>query len=546
VSYLDLAAERLEHQAKGSRLPWHGDPVGFARDCIDWPTGTGLADYQAGVLQDLVDHRREAVRSLHGAGKTTTSALGILWFAVTRDHAGIDWKAPITAGAWRQLSRYLWPELHLWARRLRWDVIGRGPFSERTELLQLSLSLRHGQAFAVASSDPGLIEGAHAESLLFVFDESKSITPDVFDAAEGALGGPGEVFVLACSTPGEPSGRFYEIHSRKAGLEDWHCRHITLAEVMAAGRLSETWAAQRARQWGEHSAIYQNRVLGEFAAADEDAVIPLAWVEAANERWAGWQGQEFGSVTHLGVDVARSGADKTVLALRHGDVVSELRRYTLSDTMQTTGYVAAVLRANPQARPVVDVIGIGAGVVDRLREQGFKQTVAFNASERSTRKDRSGELEFLNARSAAWWSLREALDPAYGPVLALPPEDDLIGDLTAPHYSVTSSGRLQVESKDDIRKRLGRSTDCGDAVVQACFGQTVGQGAMFMEYWRGEKDRQDVVKAAAVHQRVEDKPVPKPWCKHRWQKWPNGECCVLCGGWRAPEQNQTGAPLGVS
>lgn len=468
MSFFDVAADRLDAKFKGSRLPWHDDPAGFARDCIKWPNGQSLAPYQAEVLDDLVRYHREAVRSLHGAGKTTTEALALLWFAVTRDAAGIDWKAPITAGAWRQLERYLMPEIHLWARRLRWDLVGREPFSERTELLALSLNLRHGSAFAVASSDPGLIEGAHAESLFFAFDESKSIEPAIFDAAEGALGGPGEAFALACSTPGEPSGRFHEIHTHRPGLEDWHTRHVTLDDAIGAGRVSESWAAQRGKQWGEGSAIYQNRVLGEFAAADEDSIVPLAWVEAATERWQQLQaaGVEFGKVTHLGVDVARSGADATVLALRCGDVVSELRKYPMGDTMVTTGHVVQVLRAHPKCEPIVDVIGVGGGVVDRLREQGFR-TTAFNASAKANRKDRSGELEFLNARAGAWWHLRELLDPAYGATVALPPDDELIGDLTAPHYAITSSGKIQVESKDEIRKRLGRSPDAGDAVVQA-------------------------------------------------------------------------------
>ena len=543
MSFLGRAADRLDAKAKGSRLPWHDDPARFARECVRWPAGTSLADYQAAVLDEPVKHRRVAVRSLHGAGKTTTEALAALWFAVTRDFAGVDWKAPLTAGAWRQLERYLWPEIHLWARRLRWDLIGRGPFSERSELLALSLNLRHGSAFAVASSDPGLIEGAHAESLLFGFDESKSIAPDIWDAAEGALAGPGEVFALATSTPGEPSGRFFEIHARRPGLEDWRPRHVTLADALAAGRVSDGWAVQRARQWGEGSAIYQNRVLGEFAASDEDSIIPLAWVEAAAERWRAWReaDADFGDVTHVGVDVARSGTDKTVLALRHGDVISELRRYQLSDTMQTTGYVAAVLRAHPQARAVVDVIGVGAGVVDRLREQGFRQTVPFNASERSTRKDRSGELEFLNARSAAWWSLREALDPAYGPVLALPDDDDLIGDLTAPHYSVTSAGKIQVESKDEIRKRLGRSTDSGDAVVQACFGHVLGQGAVWLAYWRGEVAARAAA-APATDPRLAHLPRFEAMSDRGTCQCPPGVrrffggVCVSCGGTPPPKE----------
>jgi hypothetical protein len=119
----------------------------------------------------------------------------------------------------------------------------------------------------------------------------------------------------------------------------------------------------------------------------------------------------------------------------------------------------------------VDVIGIGAGVVDRLREQRMA-VEPFNAAEGTTRKDSSGELGFSNVRSQAWWELRELLDPAGGEPVALPPDDMLTGDLTAPHWRVLSGGRIQIESKDDIRKRLGRSTDSGDAVVQAFWSRS--------------------------------------------------------------------------
>ena len=207
-------------------------------------------------------------RSPHGAGKTSTAALTVLWFAVTRDAAGIDWKAVTTAGAWRQLLKYLWPEIHLWARRIRWDVVGRAPFSQ-AESLDLSLKLDHGEAFAAASDNPALIEGAHAKSVLLILDEAKAISPAVFDAVEGAMSGTGEVFALATSTPAEPSGRFYDIHARKPGLEDWQSRHVTLEAAMAAGRISKGWAAQRLAQWGADSALYANRVLGEFASSDE-------------------------------------------------------------------------------------------------------------------------------------------------------------------------------------------------------------------------------------------------------------------------------------
>jgi hypothetical protein len=101
-----------------------------------------------------------------------------------------------------------------------------------------------------------------------------------------------------------------------------------------------------------------------------------------------------------------------------------------------------------------------------LRERGY-DIRAFNASERSALLDRSGELGFLNRRSAAWWTLRELLDPVTETELAIPPDELLAGDLVSPTWRTTSAGRIQVEGKDGIRKRLGRSTDHGDAVVQA-------------------------------------------------------------------------------
>jgi hypothetical protein len=160
------------------------------------------------------------------------------------------------------------------------------------------------------------------------------------------------------------------------------------------------------------------------------------------------------------------------MANRHGHTVTELRVTSKEDTMQTTGRVIGIVNAIPDdILPVVDVIGIGAGVVDRLREQG-RTVEAFNASEGTRRKDVTGELGFVNCRSAAWWGLREQLDPSRGSALALPPSDELTGDLTAPHWRVLSGGKIQVESKDDIHKRLGRSTDHGDAVVEAFWPQS--------------------------------------------------------------------------
>ena len=462
--------QRLRASKVGAKFKrtYRDDPAGFVRDCFVWPIDEGPADYQLEILSTLVEQKRIAVRSPHGVGKTSLAAWVILWFALTRDGSDGDWKIVSTASAWRQLKNYLWPEVHKWARRLKWSKILRSAFSS-SELLQLSLKLSTGEAFAVASSDANLIEGAHADSLLYLFDESKSIPDGVFDSAEGALAA-GDCYALAISTPGEPVGRFYGIHSRKPGLESWSVRHVTLEEAIAAGRISRTWAEDKKLLWGESSAIFQNRVLGEFHTSDADGVIPLSWIEAANERWEIWhESKEWLPFTAVGVDVGRStDGDKTLLALRHGDVITELQRFAVADTMISAGHVASILKARG-GYGMIDLIGIGAGVYDRLREQGL-EVKPFNAGASAEgMKDRSEELEFLNLRAAAWWRFRELLDPAFGSTVCLPPDDRLLGDLCAPHWRVTSSGKVQIESKDEIRKRLGRSTDDGDAVVMSFF-----------------------------------------------------------------------------
>lgn len=216
-------------------------------------------------------------------------AVSVLWFALTRDACSADWKIITTAGTHDQLKRFLWPEVHKWSNLLLWDKIGRGQFHEKTELLDMSLKLQYGQAFAISPDKPGNIEGAHADHLYYCYDESKLIIPQVWDAAEGAFSGAGDglhfAYALAISTPGDPIGRFYDIQTRKKGYEDWWARHVTWKEAHKAGRITMDWTTKRAKQWGKSSALYQQKVLGQFCASDEDSVIPLSYVEQANERW---------------------------------------------------------------------------------------------------------------------------------------------------------------------------------------------------------------------------------------------------------------------
>jgi hypothetical protein len=155
---------------RDTRPPWYDDPCAFADECIEWPEGQGLAPYQRELMQALVGHRRVSARGPHGLGKSCLAAILVLWFALSRELAGENWKVLSTAGGWRQLTAFLWPESHLWARRLRWDRLGREPFDTRTELMQTLLRLRNGQAIAGVSNDAQLLEGAHADQIFILFD----------------------------------------------------------------------------------------------------------------------------------------------------------------------------------------------------------------------------------------------------------------------------------------------------------------------------------------------------------------------------------------
>lgn len=250
----------------------------------------------------------------------------------------------------------------------------------------------------------------------------------------------------------------------------------------------------------EGSPLFMTKVRGLFSEGSATRVIPYGWVQRAVERWKDWETgcparradpvlglsareavpprQQQPGRRVVGVDVAGEGDDQTAIAVREGDIITELHRYNEADTTVTTDYAAGFLLNQIQAVAVVDVIGIGAGVRDLLRRQGFA-TVGFNAGRQSDRTTRDGEFKFTNDRDAAWWNLRELLDPSRkgGSTVMLPDDEQLIRELTAPTYTPRTAkgiGRYKVESKDDIRKRLGHSTDSADAVVQAFWVSTAG------------------------------------------------------------------------
>jgi hypothetical protein len=484
---------------------YRNNPVGFVLDCIAFPKGKGPTPYQKKSLVALVKYHRICVRGPHGLGKTALLSWIILWFCLTRDGDEGDWKLPTTAGGFRQLSRFLWPEVHKWARRLRWDRIGRKPFDERTELHGMSLELQTGAAFAVASNNTDLIEGAHATSLLFLFDESKAIAEDTFNAAEGAFATAGdggtEAFAVAVSTPGEPVGRFYAIQTEREKYSAWWVDNVRMDDVMAAGQMTESWRSQMEREWGGNSANYINRVLGDFAPSDEGGLVPLTWVEQANDRWSNFLVQtactykmipdetffnerieeavlgfiETGALLPFkgfGLDVADGGGDASVIAPRFGQMITRYRKSQAWTNLEAADNALGLWRKYPNRKRTVNVVdadGVGAGAFREL-ERNDVPVYPFHGSGSGFGTDSTGELEFLNARSKALWSLRELLHPELGANLMLPPDRDLTTDLTTMGFRTVAGAKIRIEDKETIKTRQdGRSPDVGEATAYAFY-----------------------------------------------------------------------------
>lgn len=215
---------------------------------------------------------------------------------------------------------------------------------------------------------------------------------------------------------------------------------------------------------------------GDFKAGIEDdpyQVIPTAWVDAAMRRWREGKRPKV-EQTCVGCDPARGGRDKTVIAVRYGNWVEELQKYPGTATPDGPAVAQLVLSVlEGRAYCNVDVIGVGTSVYDSLKD--IITCNGLNGAERSEETDKTERLQFVNKRSEWYWKLREALDPTSDQEIALPDDSELLADLVAPTWKLTVRG-IQVESKEDIIKRLGRSPDCGDAVVYALAQAEVDPG----------------------------------------------------------------------
>lgn len=209
---------------------------------------------------------------------------------------------------------------------------------------------------------------------------------------------------------------------------------------------------------------------GDFAAAvepDEWQVIPTQWIKLAMQRTGDPAAEEV-TLTGVSIDVARGGKDQTVISKRYGNRFPPLKVYPGRETPNGATVAAKVVFEIGEEKPTyinIDVIGIGSSGYDSLEPiyaQGLVQPI--NVAAGSNYVDKSGKFKMRNQRAEAYWRCREALDPVHGDHLILPDDTELLADLAAPRFFVTTAG-IQVEEKEQIKKRIGRSPDLGDSVV---------------------------------------------------------------------------------
>jgi hypothetical protein len=217
---------------------------------------------------------------------------------------------------------------------------------------------------------------------------------------------------------------------------------------------------------------------GDFSAGLEDnawQVIPSAAVRAATERWK--RPETLAKMTSMGVDVARGGRDNTVIARKHSDWYDELLKFPGASTPNGQSVVALIIQhQHDRASVAIDVIGVGSSVVDHMQDNKANVVPINGSASAEDATDVTGQFGFTNLRSKIHWQFREALtDPQRR--VALPPDPVLIADLCSVRYTVVG-GKIKVESKDDIIKRIGRSPDDGDAVIYASAEET--NNTMFM------------------------------------------------------------------
>jgi hypothetical protein len=235
---------------------------------------------------------------------------------------------------------------------------------------------------------------------------------------------------LLASVPGGPSGPFYDVFRKGSGL--WRL-FSTSAEENSL--VSDTWIEERAEEWGTGSPLYIARVLGQFPEEDEGVLYRLSDIEAAVDRVLDTEGE----YTAFGVDVARFGADASALAVWTGKELVSVETRRQLDTMAVAAWVASEINRSKPKMVAVDEIGLGSGVVDRLRMLGHYNVMGVNVGSAAHKKGL-----YFNRRAEIAWRFREALEKGE---VSLPDDERLVAELSSMRFEYTARGQIKLEEK---------------------------------------------------------------------------------------------------
>ena len=444
-------------------LTYEKHPDLFVEDLL----GVTPQDWQREVMSAVAKgQRRCSIRSGHGVGKSSCASWLMIWFLLTRYPV----KVVVTAPTASQLFDALFAECKRWIKELPTPI--KSLLEMKSDRIELGSSPT--EAFISArtsrSESPESLAGVHADHVLLVVDEASGVPESVFEAAYGSMSGKDATTIL----PGNPtrsSGYFFETHTRLR--DSWWTKQVSCLD---SPLVSPDFIAEMELKYGTDSNAMRVRVLGEFPLAEDDTLISLHAVEQASKRKVE---QPEGTPVVWGLDVARYGDDASVLCIRQGRHLMELHSWKKLSLMELAGRVLDLLHSSdePPEEILVDSIGLGAGVLDRLRELDISAR-GVNVSESPAMADRYANLR------AELWDLTKSW---FNEEVQIPNDDSLIADLTAPRYSFNSSGKMLVESKAETKKRLGRSTDFADSLVLTFASSAAGASGQYRRKKRGRR-----------------------------------------------------------
>lgn len=418
---------------------WQSDVMALIRDSIRLGHPVGLA--VEGAL-------RIAVRSGHGIGKTTLISWIIHWFCSTRTHPQIvctaNTRIQLEVKTWRELAK--WHKLALNKHWFDWTATKFSLVEHASTWFASAIpwSKERSEAFA----------GTHEENVLMIFDEASNIPDSIWEVSEGAMTTPGAIWIVF-GNPTRNTGRFSSCFKKDRNrwltmeIDSRNCKKTNKKEIAA-----------QIEEYGEDSDFVRVRIKGQEPRQGLRQLIGDELVETAMGRVLRPEVYAHAAIV-LGVDVARMpGADDNVIAIRQGLAAFEQRRFQGSGDGWLMNFASLVARFIEDYSPdavFVDVVGIGAGVVDRLIQLGFGQIVIpVNFAEEAANPNR-----YHNLRAECYCKMEQWLK-AGG---ALPNDKRLRDDLTGPEYLFDAKDRWQIERKEDMRSRGLASPDGADALA---------------------------------------------------------------------------------